>query len=77
MVKKRDDFCRKVALIHGVSPRYVTMVRNGERNNEAILASLMDLVEGEKELLDKVKQLAEQDKANAQKCKPCNGGLFN
>lgn len=38
----RDDTARVVAKIHGVSVRYVQMVRNGERENEAILATLVD-----------------------------------
>jgi len=69
MVRKNDNICKKVALMYGVSPRYVTMVRNGERNNEAILASIMDLKEGEKILLEEVKKLVPE--GATKKCKPC------
>ena len=71
MRKKRDDICNKVALIHGVSPRYVRMIRTGDRDNEAILTTIMDFVEGERKLMEEVKLLAEQDRGNAQKCKLC------
>lgn len=36
---------KRVADIHGVSTRYVNMVRNGERNNESVLNSYMELKE--------------------------------
>lgn len=36
---------KRVADIHGVSERYVNMVRNGERENEAIMNSYMELKE--------------------------------
>ena len=71
MRKKPDDICRKVALIHGVSPRYVRMIRDGERENEFIFTTVMDFVEGEKKLFEDVKMLAEQDRVKAQMCKPC------
>ena len=73
MKRKRDNICQKVALIHGVSPDYVRKIRNGDRDNEAIFTTVMDFVEGEKKLIEEVKLLAEQDRANAiaQKCKPC------
>jgi hypothetical protein len=50
-VKKRDDTARIVAQIHGVSARYVDMVRKGERENEAILATLVDYQTGKTKLI--------------------------
>lgn len=39
---ERDDTARIIARIHGVSVRYVQMVRAGLRKNEEITASLVD-----------------------------------
>jgi hypothetical protein len=41
----RKDVARLVAQVHGVSPRYVRMVINGDRTNEEILATYMEIVE--------------------------------
>lgn len=41
----RRDVARLVAQVHGVSPRYVRMVMAGERTNEEILATYMEMVE--------------------------------
>jgi hypothetical protein len=53
----RDDMCRTIAQIHGVSPRYVRMVRNGERENEAIAASLVDYNIGRNNLIKHLEKL--------------------
>lgn len=55
--RKRDDISVIVAEMHGVSPRYVRMVRNGERENEAILTTIMDLIEGKTALVCSVNEL--------------------
>lgn len=67
MRKKPDEICKNVAPMHRVTPRYVRMVRDGERENEAILASVMDLTEGMKKLLAAVAKKATSTK----KCTPC------
>ena len=48
---ERDDTARIVARIHGVTERYVQMVRNGERENEEIMATLVDFKTGKAELI--------------------------
>lgn len=50
----RKDVARLVAQVHGVSPRYVRMVISGDRQNEAILETYMEIVEQDNILLQKV-----------------------
>lgn len=52
----RRDVVALVAEVHGVSPRYVRMVRDGERTNEEILATYMEIVEQDNLLLQAVKK---------------------
>lgn len=54
--QERDDTARIVAEIHGVSVRYVQMVRAGIRNNEDIEASLVDFRLRKKELVRSLKK---------------------
>jgi len=49
--KLRDDTARIVAQIHGVSISYVQKVRNGERENEEIMATLVDFEQGKTSLI--------------------------
>jgi hypothetical protein len=53
---KRKDVARLVAEVHGVSPRYVRMVMNAERENEAIIETYMQIVEQDNALLQAVKK---------------------
>jgi hypothetical protein len=53
-IKWRDDTARIVAKIHGVSQRYVIMVRNGERENEEILQTLVDFEQGKSKLIQEL-----------------------
>jgi hypothetical protein len=55
--RKRDEIAKVVADIHGVSPRYVNMVRNGERENEEILATLVDYQQNKSKLIQTLKEL--------------------
>jgi hypothetical protein len=55
--KKRDELARIVADIHGVSPSYVAKIRRGERENEEIMCTIMDLIEGKNKLIEEVKRL--------------------
>jgi hypothetical protein len=55
-VKKRDTIAVKVADMYGVSPDYVRKIRRGDRDNEDIFATIMDLVEGETRLIQEVKR---------------------
>lgn len=64
--KTRDDVATIVARMHGVSPRYVRMVRNGERNNEEILASLVEFRVAKTKLIKHLEQLVPV-KANPKK----------
>jgi len=54
--RKRDDLATIVADIHGVTADYVRKVRNGERENEEILATYMDILEGKTALIEAVKK---------------------
>jgi hypothetical protein len=55
--KNRDEVAAIVAEIHGVSPRYVNMVRNGERENEEILASLVEYKQSKSKLIQHLRKL--------------------
>lgn len=56
-VKKRDDTARIVAQMHGVSVSYVQKVRNGERENEDIMASLVDFSVAKNKLIKHLESL--------------------
>lgn len=47
----RDDTARIIAEIHGVSTSYVQKVRNGERDNDEIMATLVDFEQGKSNLI--------------------------
>ncbi len=47
----------KTAAIHGVSKRYVYMVIKGDREDDAVFTTYMDLLEGSNDLLNAVEQL--------------------
>lgn len=53
---RRRDVARLVAEIHGVTPRYVRMVINCERDNDAIVETYMEIVEQDNALLDAVRK---------------------
>lgn len=53
----RDDTARIVADIYEVSPDYVRRVRNGTRNNEEILATLIDLRQEKTKLIKHIESL--------------------
>lgn len=55
--RKRDDVAQVVAKIHGVSPRYVNMVRDGERENEEILATAVEYTIGKNQLIKTLERL--------------------
>ena len=55
--RRRDEITRIVAEMHGVSMRYVNMVRSGERTNLEIEASLVEFNEGFKVLKEHVESL--------------------
>lgn len=55
--KKRDQTARIVADIHGVTPRYVRMVRNGDYDNDDIYATLMDYEQENSKLIQALKKL--------------------
>lgn len=52
---KRRDVPALVAMIHGVTVRYVRYVLDGERYNPAILATYMEIVEQDNLLLQSVR----------------------
>ncbi len=53
----RDDTARIVAEIHGVSPDYVRKVGKGERENEEIMASLIDYRQEKSKLIKHIESL--------------------
>lgn len=55
--RKRDELARVVAELHGVSPRYVNMVRNGDRQDEEIMASLVDYKQNKNKLIQHLRKL--------------------
>lgn len=55
--RKRDDLASTVAKIHKVSPGYVRKVRLGDRQNEAIMTTLMEILEGRTALLQAVQKV--------------------
>ena len=58
----RDDSARIVAELHGVSQRYVEMVRNGERDNDDILESLVEYRMGKTKLIKHIEKLIPLDR---------------
>lgn len=55
-VIKRRDTATLVAAIHGVSVRYVRYVINGERQNEKIMETYMEILEQDNKLLEAVRK---------------------
>ena len=53
--QKRDDTAAIVAEIQGVSAAYVRMIVNGKRENETILKTYLQLMEGKKRLIEAIK----------------------
>ena len=53
--RKRDDAADIVADIWGVSPRYVRAIRNGDRDNDEILCTITDYLEGKSKLIEEIK----------------------
>jgi hypothetical protein len=56
-VRLRDDTARVVAEIHGVSTSYVQKIRNGERENEEITATLVEYEQGKSALIKHLESL--------------------
>lgn len=52
---KRRDVATLTAEIHGVTADYVRKVIKGDRENEAILATYMEIVEQDNKLIQAVK----------------------
>ncbi|NOS92486.1 MAG: hypothetical protein HOP30_11225 [Cyclobacteriaceae bacterium] len=61
VAKKKDSVAQKVADITGYSYEYVRLVRNGQRNNEEIMATLVDYELGESKLVKHLEQLIPLD----------------
>ncbi len=53
---KRRDVATIVADIHGVTDNYVRKVMRGERENEAIIATYMEIIEQDNLLIAAVKK---------------------
>jgi Ulp1 family protease len=55
--KMERDIAAQVADIHGVTPDHVRKVRRGDRVNQSILNTYMELLEGKNKLIQAVKEL--------------------
>lgn len=55
-ITRRRDVATLVARIHGVSVRYVHYVINGERDNEKIMETYMEIIEQDNKLLEAVRR---------------------
>ena len=53
---KRRDVAAIVAKIHGVSDNYVRKVMRGDRENEAIFSSVMEIIEQDNLLIEAVRK---------------------
>jgi hypothetical protein len=71
-VKLRDDTARIVARIHGVSTSYVQKVRNGERDNEEILATLVEYTQGKHELIQALERTIQKHSNHLQHARKAN-----
>ena len=58
---KRRDVAALVADIHKVSARYVLYVISGDRENEAVMATYMEIVEQDNLLLNAVRKAVPLD----------------
>lgn len=56
LIPKRRDVASLTANIHGVSADYVRKVIRGDRENEAIVKTYMEIVEQDNLLLEAVKK---------------------
>lgn len=55
--RKRDDVATVVAKMYGVSENYVQKVRRGDRDDEDVLTTIMDIIEGRTKLIEEVEKL--------------------
>lgn len=53
--RKRDETAFVVADIWGVKPDYIRKIRNGERENDEILCTITDYLEGKTKLIEEIK----------------------
>ncbi len=54
---KLQDTTRIVAHIHGVTPRYVQMVRKGDRDDETVTESVITFEQGVSNLIKEIKRI--------------------
>jgi vacuolar-type H+-ATPase subunit I/STV1 len=57
--QNRSDSARVVAEIVGVSPSLVHKVRSGDRNNDEVIAALIDYKKEKEKLIARIKQIQE------------------
>jgi predicted transcriptional regulator len=63
--KKNTETASTIAGLAGVTPAYVRMVLNGEKENQEILDAAIIYEEGKNELLEKVRELVPFDTKKA------------
>lgn len=66
----RDDTARIIAKMYGVTPDYVRKVAKGERNNDEIMASLVDYGYRKNKLIKAIESMIPIS-AKANQTKPC------
>lgn len=63
--RKNTETASTIADIAGVTPRYVRMILNGDKDNQAILDAAIIYEEGKNKLLEEVKKLVPFDTKKA------------
>ena len=53
--RKHDDTAEIIADIWGVKSDYIRKIRNGDRDNDEILCSITDYLEGKSKLIEEIK----------------------
>lgn len=71
----RDDIANIVAELHQVTPDYVRKIRRGEKENEEIMATIMDVHEAKNNLIKEVKRLIPVEKLPPKRPKTTLGDL--
>jgi len=66
---QRDDTAKIIGKIHGVSADYVRKVMKGERENEDIMASVIDFRMGKTKLIKSIEQLVPIHSNSEKACK--------
>lgn len=67
MGQRREHVSTIVADIEGVSPRYVRMVKNGDRNDDDVMDTLLGYQQRHKKLVNYLKTLRQIERSKYKK----------